>query len=369
MVEDYIDLYSLQLQIREGMEDCFPGKLWVMAEVSSIQVKSNGHCYMDLCQSNDGRVVAKAKAVVWRNRYIPLSAYWKEATGGDIAPGMQILVRVQVSYSELYGLSLTIDEIEPQFTIGEAELQKRRTIEKLEEDGLLQRQKELEVTALPYSLAVISARDAAGFGDFCRHLEQNAFGFLFSVHLFEATMQGESAPESIVEALETVQTSAEHYDAALIMRGGGSALDLACFDDYALCFSIANCSIPVYTAIGHDRDYHVADMVAYDFVKTPTALADIFIDAFACEDERIASLGTRLRLAFASKIAGMSSVLDVLEARIKNADPRNVLSRGYTLVTNEGGVVLKSSKKIQKGEKIYILFEDGKLEVTVDGKI
>ena len=178
-------------------------------------------------------------------------------------------------------------------------------------------------------------------------------------------MQGESAPESISDAIAAVESAPEQYDAVLIMRGGGSALDLACFDDYGLCFTIANCRIPVYTAIGHDRDSHVADMVAYCSVKTPTALADVFVDALAAEDERISSFGTRLRLAFASRLSSMDAALDLLAGRIRSADPRNVLARGYTLVADASGHVLKSADSLRSGDRIRVLFGDGSREAEV----
>lgn len=365
MVREAIDLFELQMSLREGVESLFPARLWVKAELASVQVKSNGHCYMDLCQNEGGRTVAKAKAVIWRSRYMQLAPYFREVAGSDLCPGMEILARVQVSYSELYGLTLTIDEVEPGLTLGAAELEKRRTIEKLVADGLIDRQKGLEPSALPYRLAVISARDAAGYGDFSRHLHENPYGFVFAVDLFEATMQGQDAPASISDAIAAVECSGDAYDAILIMRGGGSALDLACFDDYGLCLAIANCGIPVFTAIGHDRDYHVADMVAYSFVKTPTAMADLFIDAFAAEDERISSYGTRLRLAFSSRLASMEARMEMLHARIKGADPRNLLARGYTLAVDSHGVVLKSAAGVSSGQEISVMFADGSIEAVV----
>ena len=363
---EYTDLLELQSRLREEIEESFPERLWVRAEIASVQAKANGHCYLDLSQSEEGRIVAKAKAVIWRSRYAPLRAYFREATGGDLAPGMEVLLRAQVSYSELYGLSLTVDEIEPRFTLGAAELQRRETLKKLEADGLLDKQQELEPALLPYRLAVVSARDAAGYGDFRRHLEENAYGFAFEVQLFEATMQGEDAPASIADALERVECAPEPFDAVLILRGGGSALDLACFDDYGLCFAIANCPVPVYTAIGHDRDVHVADRVAYEAVKTPTALADRFIDAFAAEDERISTFGNRLRMALASRLAAMEQRVVAIGERIRAADPRGVLARGYTLVTDTQGVVVKSVRQLQEGRRFRVLFADGTVEAIVD---
>ena len=365
--QETISLLELQEMIRDGVESAVPDKLWVKAEVASIQARNNGHCYLELCENEDGRMLAKARAVIWKGIWFALRKYFVDATGSDLAPGMQILARVQANYSELYGLTLVIDEIEPQFTIGAAELEKRKTIEKLEKEGLIEKQKELTLADLPYSLAVISAGDAAGYGDFCRHLEENEYGFRFSVTLFQAMMQGEQAPESISDALQEIE-AAGGYDAILIMRGGGSRLDLACFDDYGLAFAIANCSIPVFTAIGHDRDYSVADMVAYDFVKTPTALADLFIDAFAAEDERISSFSNRLRLALAGKISTMENAVALLEHRIKAADPRNILTRGYSLVTDAFGVVLKSAAALRPGDSLRIHFADGSVDVQVIGK-
>ena len=367
MSESSIDLYELQLKLREGVEMAVPSKLWVRAEVASVQAKANGHCYLELCRNEEGRTIARARAVIWRSVYSSLSLFFREVTGSELAAGMEILVKVQVSYNEIYGMTLVIHEIEPSLSIGAAELKRRQTIARLEEEGLMDKQKELVPTMIPYRLAVISAESAAGFGDFCKQLLENEYGFAFSVELFEAAMQGETAPESIADAIKKVETSSETYDAILIMRGGGSSLDLVCFDDYGLCRAIANCNIPIYTAIGHDRDKHVADMVAFCSVKTPTALADLFIEALCAEDERIGTFSMRLRMAFAARLSSMESCMDLLLSRIKAADPRNVLSRGYTLITDAAGRVLKTASSVKKGDGIKVLFSDGALEAKVTG--
>lgn len=370
MDKDFIDLYTLMHHLKMGVEDIFPGKLWVKAEVASVSRRSNGHCYLDLCQNDStGKPVAQTKAAIWRSQYNRVASAFEAVTGGPIQAGMSVLILVQVSYSELYGLTLTVDDIDPQFTIGEKELEKKRTIARLTEENLIDRQKSLEMTALPYRLAVISASGAAGYGDFCRHLETNPFGFVFGPELFPATMQGLLAPGSIIDALDAVECSSERYDAILIIRGGGSEMDLACFDDYALCRRIAMCNIPVMTAIGHDRDYHVADMVAYNYVKTPTALADEFIDCYEAEDQVIMSFSTRLRLAFVNKISLMSAKLDKMETRVHAADPRCILSRGFVLVADAEGKVLKSSERLSEGDDVRVLFSDGALLCNVKKKL
>lgn len=365
MEKEYVDLLMLQAMIRGVLEEDFSQKIWVKAEVSALQVKG-GNCYLELSQTGPKGLVAKVRAMIWKDRYPSLAAYFREVTGSPLASGITLLMRVQVSYSALFGLTLFVDEIEPELTLGEAELQRRKTIARLTEEGFMDMQKALVPVDLPYALAVISAPTAAGFGDFCRHLDTNAYGFKLRVDLFEATMQGASAPESIVDALDAVQTSGVKYDAVLILRGGGSNLDLACFDDYGMCVSIATCPIPVYSAIGHERDYHVADMVAHEFVKTPTALADLFLDSYMAEDEKIASFATRLRLAFTSKVSLMESRLEVLQSRIISADPRQVLSRGYALVADARGVVVKKAADFTPASKMKVLFADGTVEATVE---
>lgn len=365
MDRECVDLLELQELIRDGLENSFPGSIWISAEIASVQVRANGHCYLELCRSEQARILARVKATIWKSRYLPLIAYFREATGDVLKAGMEIMARVQLNYSEIYGLSLNIEEIEPAYTLGAAELQRRKTLEQLQEQGLLELQKQLIPAAIPYRLAVISAHDAAGYEDFCHQLLDNPYGFAFEIDLFPAIMQGTAAPESITDALASIETADCQYDAVLIMRGGGSSLDLACFDDFALCFAIANCPIPVYTAIGHDRDNHAADAVAFDYVKTPTALAELFIDAVAAEDERISAISTQLRLAFSNRVSAMNAALDMIYSRIRSADPRNLLARGYTLVSDASGVVLKSAQGLKSGDRLRVFFKDGSIDTIV----
>ena len=399
--QDYLELFELQQIIKEGVEEAVPGAVRVRAEVASVQQRTNGHCYLELCQSDERTQLAKVRAIIWRSQAAEILGKFAEATGAPLQPGVAVIFEVTVNYSELYGVSLIIEDIDVTSTLGEAELRRRRTLDRLEKEGLLELQKEFALPPVPYSLAVISAPDAAGYGDFRRHLLENEYGFAFDVRLFPATMQGEGAPASIIAALERVAAVQDVAavsnpatsvlaslqpsdagpellspfsctaapDAILILRGGGSSLDLACFDDYDLCAAIARCPIPVFTAIGHDRDEHAADLVACGSVKTPTALADMFIDAVAAEDECISSFQNRLRLAFSAKLAVLDAAVSRLETRITAANPRLLLERGYTLVTNDKGTILKRAADAAAGDRIKVLYKDGTLNCTVNGKV
>lgn len=385
MAKDYLELTELLARVKERVEDAFPERYWVKAEIGSWSPRANGHCYLNLTQSDRGKPVADIRAMIWKWNFPQLKAFFEQETGQTLQAGITVLVRVQVNFSEMFGMSLFIDDIDPAFTVGEQALAKKKAIEKLTAGGYLDMQQELALPRLPYRLAVITSKTAAGYGDFRRHLLENEAGYAFRLDLYEALMQGEQAPASIIAALTEAQENP--CDAILILRGGGSEMDLACFDDYDLAVAIATCVAPVVTAIGHDRDFHIADLVANRSVKTPTALADLFLDAYAAEDALLDDLQARVRRAVADRLNGMArkvdslaqrlrfaagaridrarAALDLKEALIKASDPRKILSMGYALVTGGDGKVLKSAAPVAAGDRIGVRFADGTITAVV----
>ena len=430
MTKDYLELSELLVRVKESVADAFPDRYWVKAEISSWSPRANGHCYLSLSETRRGKQVADVRAMIWKWQYPQLKAFFEAETGQMLQAGITVLVRVQVNFSELYGISLFIEDIDPAFTVGARALEKKKAIERLTAGGYVDMQQELALPRLPYRLAVITSKTAAGYGDFRRHLLENEAGYAFRLDLYEALMQGESAPASIISAI--LEAAEQPYDALLILRGGGSEMDLACFDDYDLAVAIATCPVPVITAIGHDRDYHIADMVANRFVKTPTALADLFLDAYAEEDAVLDALEGRVRQAVANRLGTMGQKVDALvsririglvrrvhaeeqavdarlsrvrlgltqkysalmrqsdaaahrlqfaagarigqeisalalkEALIKASDPRNILGLGYVLVTGRDHKVLKSVERVDVGDRIGVRFADGSLTAKVD---
>ncbi len=427
---EYIDLLELQTRIKEGIQDAFPGRYWVKAEISSWSPRANGHCYLTLTQSRAGKPVAESRAMIWKWHYTQIVRYFEEATGQKLQAGITVLVKVQVSFSELYGISLYIEDIDAAFTLGEQALERKRAIERLTKDGYMDMQKELAIPDIPQRLAVITSKTAAGYQDFRNHLLNNPDGYAFTLDLYEATMQGEQAPDSIADALTKAQE--KDYDAILILRGGGSETDLLCFDDFSLAIAIATCPVPVVTAIGHDKDVHIADMVAHESVKTPTALADLFLDALAAQDDitgrlarritsaamrlagaqelrlesldsaihrairgRVAALEVQLqrsigritkgltqkysevarlrdtavhRIQFAAqaRIGSEVSRVALKEAVITGSDPRKILGLGYVLVTGKDNKILKTVDRVAVGDRIGVRFNDGSLTAKVD---
>ena len=388
MEKEFIDLYELQNRLKKGIELLFSNRIWLKAEISAVKARSGGHCYLELSQSDSKGLVAKASAIIWSSKYRFIAPYFESVTGSPLAEGMTVLMEVQVNYSELYGFSLIVNDIDPEYSLGAKELERQKTIERLTKEGIMDLQKELALPVLPYRLAVISAEDAAGYRDFMKHIAENPFGFALATELYPALMQGADCPASIVAAMDSVLESEVQYDAVLILRGGGSKLDLACFDDYDLAAAIAQYPLPVLTAIGHDQDYHVCDMVAHEYVKTPTALADFILEMYENEDARISSYVTRIRLAFSNRILQMESSVDRLQSRVRNgyamklsmmesalqvlqtrinaADPRKIMERGYALAVDSRGVVLKGAAGVAAGDTVSVMFADGTIRANVE---
>ena len=382
MGKEFITLYELQSALKEGVERLFPSSIWVKAEISAVKARVGSHCYLELSQSGENGMIAKAQAVVWSSKYRFIAPYFESVTGSPLREGMLVLIQVQISYSQLYGFTLVVNDIDPDFSLGEQERLKRLAIERLEKEGLMDMQQSLGLARLPYSLAVISAPDAAGYRDFMRHLHENEYGFVYHTDLFPALMQGAGAPESIIAALDAVAASGREYAAVAILRGGGARLDLA---------YIAQFPVPVFTAIGHDQDTHVADMVAFMSVKTPTALADEFVSAYADEDAFLQSLAERLKLsvsgrlyqeenrlsgmthriaaAFSGRIMSLENSLSVLETRMRASDPRTLLKKGYVLAVGSSGVVLRSVAGVRAGDRVSLIMADGRLDCTVDSAV
>ena len=384
---NHISLLQLQDEIRTCVEDVFSDDVWVLAEVSELKERS-GHCYLTLVEKDaDGAgLKAKVPAIVWASSWRMMKPYFESETGQHLAAGMKILVYVQVQYSSLYGLSLIVHDIDPSFTIGELELARQRTILRLQEEGMMEMNTSLSLPPLPRRFAVVSSEGAAGYRDFMRHLHENEYGYRFFTDLYPALMQGADAPASIVAALERISERADEYDAVLIMRGGGGAMDLVCFDDYELAANVAQFPIPVLTGIGHDHDYHVIDMVACINVKTPTALADFIVDLFLREEMRVEEILARLRNAVGGKTAReaarfekyvlrmRSAVsllassetrrLDRLEARVAAMDPSKVLARGYSVAYSDGCKV-DSAQSLKEGGDLTVLFRDGVVETEI----
>ncbi len=283
----YFRLYELTTAIRETVELSFPDTILLVAEISELRCTSKGHCYLELVEREDDQTIAQIRANIWANSYRDISRKFEKATGETLKKGMEVLISVNVTFHEVYGLSLNIRDIDPTYSLGEMARRKKEVIEKLNREGIINLNKEIPLPLVPRRIAVISSSTAAGYGDFVNHLESNPFGYRIHHELYQSLMQGQEAESSIVASLDMIRTKTEFYDAVVIIRGGGSQIDLSCFDSYTLASGIARFPLPVITGIGHERDDTVADIVAHTKCKTPTDVAQVIISVVRSFEERV----------------------------------------------------------------------------------
>lgn len=292
--EQSLTLLDLQRMVRATLESRFRDPLWISAEISELKVNRSGHCYLNLVEkgATDGAPRAEARAVIWKSAYLPMASMFEAATGATLRAGLRVLVRVIVTYHEIYGFSLQIIDIDPRYTLGEIERRRRETIARLQQDGVWDMNRELELPRPTLRIAIVSSDTAAGYQDFMNELGRSTYRF--QTTLFRSLMQGDAAEESIVAALTEIAQREEDFDVVAIIRGGGSTSDLALFDSYLIASYVAQFPLPIFSGIGHDKDVSVVDMVAHTSLKTPTAVATKLVEMADYEMTLVENFATEI---------------------------------------------------------------------------
>ena len=327
--------------------------VWVIAELSDVR-SSGGHCYLELIEKNDsGQTIAKLRANIWRSTYNQLRQKFYAATQRDISTGIKALVKGSTTHHSLYGLSFNITDIDPSYTMGDIERLRREIILKLLKEGVSLNNKNLDLPIAPQRIAVISAEGAAGFDDFINHLKGNSEGFVFYPFLFPCVMQGDKVSESIRKALELIESTIDCWDCIAIVRGGGATTDLNGFDDYELARSIATCSIPVIVGIGHERDRNVLDEIAHTSLKTPTAVANFFIDRLREAYESVGILAEKLRTYSADLLRGEERRLSTIHGLIPQLLLRRISDSNSRLQSISAKMPLIAGNRVER-ERIRI---------------
>ena len=288
MRKETLTLYELNQMVREALAITMPNEYWVEAEISEMR-EVRGHCYMELVQKDmaGNTPVAKASAKCWKNKWALLRPYFERNANQMLRAGLKVRLLVYADFHEAYGFSWIVTNIDPTYTLGDMARKRLEIVQTLKEQGVFDLQKDFRLPLFAQRVAVISSEQAAGYGDFCRHLHDNDWHLHFSVQLFAATMQGEGVESSVIAALDAINERINSFDVVVIIRGGGATSDLSGFDSLPLAESVANFPLPIITGIGHDRDESVLDMVSFRRVKTPTAAAALLVEHLAETYQRV----------------------------------------------------------------------------------
>ena len=411
-MDDGISLSELSAIIEQGLKQTLSPHYWVVGEISEIQDNRNGHCYLELIEKPDDEQnpTAKMRAVVWANVYRMLSPYFESETGSRLSVGMKILVQVSVNFHPLYGFSLQITDINPTYTIGEEEQRRQKIIRQLEDEGIIDLNKEIPLPSVIQRIAVISSETAAGYQDFMQQLQYNLHGIAFHTELFPAAMQGVEVEKTVIAQLDEIFKREHDFDAVVIIRGGGARTDLRWFDSYEIAANVAQFPLPVITGIGHDKDQSITDLVANTSLKTPTAVAEFIINTCSEFIEQLNEQQDRLQTVLSEEIRAQHDLLNnyisalshrmqlvtmqsnnkllhirqtlqhsaqtillkatndlqLIETRIVAKEPKTILKQGYTLTTSADGTIIRSSKQLKANEKITTHFADGTISSTVN---
>lgn len=402
-------LFELNEYVRRVVALNFQEPIWVHGEISQIK-ESRGNWYLEIIEKKEGseEIIAQSSAALWYKSYMFLKRKIGPSISSLLQDGIQVKLKINLDFHERYGLKMVIEDIDPNYTMGQVELNRQKIITKLKEEGVYDLNNSLELPSILQRVAVIASERSAGYADFMKQLEQNAYDYDFEVALYDSAVQGRNVESDFVAAFADIADNLEAYDCVVIIRGGGSKLDLSGFDNYNIASAIARCNLPVITGIGHEIDETVSDMVAYEALKTPTAVASYLIDKCAYYEGEINQLSELLKLDTLQRLKQEESQLKLIQQEINLApksllereklglettirslergfrslvqkedlfvtkaetllevmDPKHILKRGFTLIKQSGKIVA-NAKSIDHKKKLSISFADADLEAKI----
>ena len=274
-------LLEVTMSIQKTLSERYKSSFWIKAEMNKLNYyQQSGHCYPDLVEKKEGKVIAEIKANIWKGDYQNINNNFLKVLKEPLKNGINILFSAKISYDPVSGLRLRILDIDPSYSLGDLEREKQETIDKLKHEGIYNTNKSLQLALLPKRIAIISVQTSKGYSDFMQIIETNSWGYKLFLMLFPALLQGDRAVETIVNQLNRIRRVKNHFDAVAIIRGGGGDVGLTCYNNYELSRAIALFPIPVITGIGHSTNETVSEMIAFKNAITPTDLADFLLQKF-----------------------------------------------------------------------------------------
>lgn len=383
--------------------------VWVKAEIVKLNhYPHTGHCYPDLVEKTDGKIVAELRGNIWKSNFELINEKFRKVLNEDLRDDMTVVVQATVTYHPVYGLALNILDIDPEYTLGELAKQRAEAIKKLDEEGIFGRNKRLVLPQLPKTIAIISVNSSKGYQDFLSVIENNTWGYEFHYRLFPAILQGERAVSTITAQLRRIAKHKKIFDAVAIIRGGGGDIGLSCYDNYHLAREIAQFPLPVLTGIGHSTNETVSELVSYKSFITPTKIAEFLLQEFHNFSQPLKENVQKIRMGAnllferqETQLSRLSSSFGFLSGRILDREknklvsfrqvlisgsrnilkqeafeiknlatsvellsPKSILKRGFS-ITRKDGKVVTSATLLQQGDLIETEFFSGKASAEI----
>jgi len=274
-------LAEVSRSIQKTIAERYQSLYWIKAELNKLNYYAHsGHCYPDLLEKKEGKVIAEMRAILWKSDYQRINRRFLDTLQEPLKDGIHVLLQASIQYDPVYGLSLHIADIDPAYSLGELEREKQASIATLKAQGLFDTNKKLAFPLLPKRIALISVETSKGLADFLKIVDGNPYGYRFEHELFPALLQGDKAVASIIMQLHRIRQQWSQFDVVAIVRGGGGDVGLSAYNHLDLASAIAQFPLPVITGIGHSTNETVSEMVAYKNAITPSELADFLIQHF-----------------------------------------------------------------------------------------
>jgi len=272
-------LSQLTQSIENLLRPQFSKRYWIKAEMNRLNFHARtGGCYPELVEKREDQVIAQVKAVLWKRNYDRINDLFLQILKEPLKDGSELLLEVSIHYDAVRGLNLFVHDISIEFAIGQLEKQRSANLLRLQNEDLIDKNKRLSFPIIPKCIAVISDQTSDGFLDFIQVLKESRWKDSFYIHLFPSVLQGNGAIHSIPTQLKRIEAVSAHFDLVAIIRGGGSDLDMSCFNSYEISAAIAHCKLPVLTGIGHSTNLTLSEQVAHKNGITPTALGTSIVE-------------------------------------------------------------------------------------------
>ena len=360
------------LEVTQGIQKLFvqhfSGIYWIKAEMNKLGFYAqSGHCFPELVEKKDGKIIAKIEALIWKNDYQNINQNFKRVLNDTLKDGIKILLAAKVEYSPEYGLKLRIIDIDPSFTLGDFERERQETIKRLQDEGIFNQNKSLRFPILPKRIAIISDTDSRGYKDFITVFEaaKKSWGYNFFHMLFTASLQGDKALATIPVQLDRIQKVRHHFDIVAIIRGGGGEISFACYNNYELSKKIATYPLPIVTGIGHVTNLTVVDMVANESSITPTKLAEFCIQKFHNFSVPVKEAEDKIKDKSKRLITDVKTKFDA-EIKLFRSVTNNVLLQNKNMLRENTQTIIRQSLFTFKNRKEYLeTIRQGMTKATV----
>lgn len=413
MSELQLSLSEYLATVQEVIRIAFDEPVWVKAEIRNLSIKG-GHYYLELAEKdeNTDKVIASCKATIWKFSAAKMVLKFERESGIELSKDLNVLIKIKAKFDPQYGFSVNVEDIDSSYTLGDIARRYQQILERLNTEGLVDKNKLLPAPFDIQNVLVIAPENAAGLGDFKKDADALDKAGVCHFVYHTATFQGNTAAVSIIDSLgKGLRQWALNFDTApdliVIIRGGGAVNDLAYLNDYDLAALLCKRSVPIWVGIGHEKDRTILDEVANRSFDTPSKVVGGIRNLIVERTQEVLDSLQKIKLLSQHQITAYqgqndqymrviktlahgqineaNKALDMMKGttqslaqqQIKLAsnqveslmretllqNPRNVMAKGYGIVRSQGKAI-RSIHQVSNNS-IQVELQDGAIEATV----